>query len=276
VPVLVFDVETVPDLPRLRAAGADLPEDDGEAWAALAAAERPPKPIFCRVVAIGAVWVADDGRLGACGPVGSEGDGEAELILQWHRFLERHLPRLVGWNSGGFDLPVLAHRAWVLGLRTPALYREQYWRRRDERLHVDLMDLLSGYGAAPRTSLHEAATALGLPGKGDVRGSDVAALWRASETERIRRYVVRDALVTALHFGRYAAHRGWWEEAQAQRLEEGARRSLAEHGHPEWEGFARAWANGPPPWPWRPRTASERILLPARVCPGGTGPRQAE
>lgn len=65
--------------------------------------------------------------------------------------------------------------------------------------HADLADLYSSHGR--KVGLADLCDAIGIPVKTDVSGGDVAALWEAGETERIRQYVCEDAVATlCLHF----------------------------------------------------------------------------
>ena len=59
-------------------------------------------------------------------------------------------------RTGGFDLPVIRYRAMLHGVAAPEFYRldgEWKWNNYQNRfhdMHVDLMDVLSGYGASMR------------------------------------------------------------------------------------------------------------------------------
>ncbi len=48
--------------------------------------------------------------------LGEAGDAEPELIRRFFDGIDRYTPQLVSWNGGGFDLPVLNHRALVHGV----------------------------------------------------------------------------------------------------------------------------------------------------------------
>ncbi len=71
--------------------------------------------------------------------------------------------------------------------------------------HADLADLYSSHGR--KVSLASICDELGIPVKTDVAGGDVAALWEAGETERIRRYVMEDAVATLCLFFAWSAAR---------------------------------------------------------------------
>ena len=106
--------------------------------------------------------------------LGDEESTERELVQRFFDGLERYTPVLVSWNGSGFDLPVLhyralrhgvnAHRYWEIG-ETDREFRYNNYLSRYHWRHIDLMDVLSGYGASGRASLDLAAQLVGLPGK---------------------------------------------------------------------------------------------------------------
>jgi predicted PolB exonuclease-like 3'-5' exonuclease len=233
--ICVFDIETVPDWAALRRA-LRLDDDTPEAavWAAWEAQAPSPqaalKPALQQVVAVAVAWIAPTGAVRRLTALGEPSWEEARLVAEFFRIIRDGRPRLVGWNSSGFDLPVLVSRAVVHGIPAPAFYQigepyHGYRRRFDEEGHLDLMDVLSQYGAAPRMGLRDMAAALGLPVKPLGTGEDVAAWWAAGDLARIRAYCKADVWVTAQIFARYAVHRGWWDEARWAAFQE----SLAEH-----------------------------------------------
>ena len=139
--------------------------------------------------------------------------GERRIIERLSAALETEpLPVIVGWNTSEFDLPVLRYRAMALSLSVrPLMFRypeeapkwrwaehpkpRDYWKRYGDD-HIDLMDLLSGYGASTRTKLGEVAAVLGLPGKMDgMDRSKVEAAAAAGHHDEIRRYYEVDTVV---------------------------------------------------------------------------------
>jgi predicted PolB exonuclease-like 3'-5' exonuclease len=141
------------------------------------------------------------------------GDDERDLLA---RFLDRlrRRPQLVSWNGSGFDLPVIRYRALLHGLAAGSLYgpaEQRQWESyayRYGEAHVDLMDVLAGFGASPSQGLDEMARLAGLPGKTVASGDEVATLVFAGHWSRIERYVGLDAAQTLLLFLRWQAGRG--------------------------------------------------------------------
>ncbi|MEO8309245.1 MAG: 3'-5' exonuclease [Pseudomonadota bacterium] len=234
--VLVFDIETVPDVEygrRLLNLG-DLP--DAAVGSAMFALRRQRGggdflPLEQhRVVAIScALRHADSLKVWSLGDAGSD---ERELLERFFEGIERYSPELVSWNGGGFDLPVLHYRCMRHGVRAA-----RYWEHGDEDnsfrynnylsrfhwRHLDLMDVLSGFQARGRASLASMAALLGLPGKLGFSGAQVWDAWQQDDRVGIRRYCETDVLNTYLIFLGFQRMRGlladvaWENECQRVR-----------------------------------------------------------
>ena len=86
---------------------------------------------------------------------------EAELLLGFVKSLPVDSrgagPILVTFGGNGFDLPLLRYRAFALGIPVPGLHgggHRNYWHRFGSD-HIDLCDVLSGYGSSTKPSLAE-------------------------------------------------------------------------------------------------------------------------
>jgi predicted PolB exonuclease-like 3'-5' exonuclease len=117
------------------------------------------------------------------------------------RFLERTWARLDGatvitFHGGGFDLPVLALRSLKLRVPAPGWFAEA--RRAGSPAHVDVKELLAGAGSGGAAPLDLYAKLVGLPGKVDVAGEDVGALYAAGAHDRIAAYCMTDVVQTWL------------------------------------------------------------------------------
>ena len=128
-PVLVFDIETIPDLAGLRLLRA-TPADTSDAalWSEVQAERAAAgKSDFLphhlqRVLVVSCVFRSAEG-LRVHSFVDREPDGqseEARVIQQFFTTVERKIPQLVSWNGGGFDLPVLHWRACATASRRPS------------------------------------------------------------------------------------------------------------------------------------------------------------
>jgi 3'-5' exonuclease len=105
---------------------------------------------------------------------------------------------LVSFHGKGFDLPVLELRSLKHGVATPAWFSPA---RRAGDGHLDVKELLAG--AAPAAPLDLYAKLVGLPGKEDVAGADVQALYAAGALDRIAAYCMTDVVQTFLLFLRH-------------------------------------------------------------------------
>ena len=253
-PVLVFDIETVPDAEAgRRILGLDGADDDAVVAAmssqrlATRGSDFQPAHLH-RVVAISAALRAGDTfRVWSLGEPGAP---EAELVQRFFEGIERYRPTLVSWNGSGFDLPVLHYRALRHSCPAPRYWdtgqldREAKWDNylgRYQFRHTDLMDVLALYNGRNNAPLHEIALLLGLPGKLGMDGSQVHAAFRAGRIAEIRAYCETDVLNTWLIYLRFLLLRGTLDatthEAELARV----RTFLAQGGAPHWQEFLQAW-----------------------------------
>lgn len=255
-PVLVFDLETVPDVAGLRRIGG-LPDSMSDAEVAQAAfAQRREKtgsdflPLHLhRVIAIGCLFRDDDGLRVRC--LGQPEDpDEARLIQDFFRVVERYTPQLVSWNGSGFDLQVLHYRGLVHGVQA-ARYWDQGDDDRDFRYnnyisryhsrHTDLMDLLALYNGRANAPLDELAKLCGFPGKLGMDGSKVMEAFQAGEIDAIRNYCETDVMNTWLVYLRFQKMRGTLAEAAYAREIALARHTVESTPLPHWQAFLAAW-----------------------------------
>ncbi|MRI57173.1 3'-5' exonuclease [Methylobacterium sp. DB1607] len=207
--VLVFDLETVPDLAAVaRVHGLDPADMDG-ARAKLGAGF--PKLLYHAVVCIGAL-IAErrDGawRVEALGAPHVGERIEARLIADFAARVERLRPQLVSFNEHSFDLPVLRYRALIQGIPAPGLTTRPYYRRYDEA-GLDLCDVLANFDARGRIGLDALCRAMGLPGKPEgVDGGNVADLVARGRLDAVAAYCRADVVATYRLFLAYEHLRG--------------------------------------------------------------------
>ena len=251
---LVFDIETVPDveLGRKLYELGDL--SDADVATVMFTKQRqlrgsdflppPQQPI----VAISAVMRSREGI--KIFSLGDEQSPERELVQRFFDGLERYTPVLVSWNGSGFDLPVLnyralkhgvvAHRYWEVG-ETDRDFRYNNYLARYHWRHVDLMDVLSAYGASGRASLDHAAQLLRLPGKLGMSGADVWPAYRRGEIAAIRNYCETDALNTYLIYLRFQVLRGGLDAKQHAHEVQQVEAKLEQSERPHLHEFLEAW-----------------------------------
>lgn len=105
---------------------------------------------------------------------------EREALKQfWGTYAERQT-RIVGYNSEGFDLIVLAMRSLFLRVSHPELIIRPSWKSP----HVDIYQMLS-FGGARRNVKNQRfyCERLGIPIYDDITGADVARMVKENTTE---------------------------------------------------------------------------------------------
>ena len=126
--VLVFDIETVPDVEagrRLYGLSGLNDNDVAKVMFQKRLEQSGGESDFLRhylhrIVAIAAVLRHGDTlRVWSLGEMDA---GEDELIQRFFDGIDKFSPTLVSWNGGGFDLPVLHYRALIHGVPAP-----RYW-----------------------------------------------------------------------------------------------------------------------------------------------------
>jgi hypothetical protein len=207
--ILVCDLETVPDLAAV-ARVHDLPPDDLDGARTLLG-DKFPKPIFHSIACIGALVAERVGpayEVRVLGAPHVEERSEADLIQGFVDRIASSRPRLVTWNGGGFDLPVLRYRAMMNRVSAPGLDARGYFKRYTDDA-LDLCDVLSSFNAQGRLSLNDICRALGLPGKPDhIDGSQVAAYVAAGGLREVSAYAETDVVSTYRVFLAYELFRG--------------------------------------------------------------------
>jgi predicted PolB exonuclease-like 3'-5' exonuclease len=252
--ILVFDIETVPDVETGRALLGLDGLDDAAVAQAMATQRQQLRgndfqpPHLHRVVAI-AIALRREDELRVMS-LGTEADGEAELVRQFFRGVDKYQPVLVSWNGSGFDLPVLQYRALKHGVAAPTYwetgdgdkeFRFNNYLGRFHWRHTDLMDVLAAYQARASAPLHEIAVMLGLPGKLGMDGSQVAGAYAAGKLAEIRAYCETDVLNTWLIYLRFLLMRGQLAEQEYRTEMTLARDFLTQRDAAHWREFLAAW-----------------------------------
>lgn len=254
-PILVFDIETIPDVAGLRLLHEHPPtmSDADVAAAAFAARREKTGSDFLqhhlhRVAVISCVFRDDDGfRVKS---LGSLEDLEPKLVQDFFRIIDKYTPQLVSWNGGGFDLPVLHYRALAHGVTAPRYWemgdddRDFKWNNylsRYHTRHMDLMDLLALYTGRANAPLDDLAKLCGFPGKLGVDGSQVWTLFQEGRLEGIRNYCETDVVNTYLMYCRFQLMRGALTQVAYAEEISLVKTSLARLDQPHWAEYLAAW-----------------------------------
>lgn len=189
---LIFDIETVPlpDSELIKPdfvanktlkdpvkVAADLADKEAD-WRSKLALDA----ITCRIAMIGTLHTGNVAI--------SECAEPAALTAAWDVIelsLSNSIP-VVGFNSNGFDLPVMIRRSWKLGVKVPSIIRHgRYW---NESL-IDLMEVWTCGKREQTISLKNLCKFLGV-GEKTGNGADFGNL----TLEQQREYLTNDLLLT--------------------------------------------------------------------------------
>ena len=256
VPVLAFDIETVPDCAGIRRL-YELPADLADREVAEVAFQKrrtqtgsdflPPQ--LQRVAVISCVLREGDGI--KVFSIGEPDADEKTAIQRFYDGIEKLVPQLVSWNGGGFDLPVLNYRGLMHGVAA-AKFWDQGEDDRDFRFnsyvsryharHLDLMDVLAMYQPRNNAPLDDVAQLAGLPGKIGIGGASVWPAFLQGRLAEIRDYCEADTVNTYLLYLRFQKLRGALTPAQQDRECALLRGALEKSKGAHWREFLARWS----------------------------------
>jgi 3'-5' exonuclease len=258
-PVLVFDIETIPDVAGLRRLN-DLPAELSDAEVAeLAFQQRRAKTgnDFLQLHLQRVVSISCALRTGEGFKVWSLAEPELDegaIIQRFFDGIEKFTPQIVSWNGGGFDLPVLHYRGMLHGVSAPRYWdlgdgdyadsRDFKWNNYISRYHtrhLDLMDLLALYNARANAPLDDLAKLFGFPGKLGMDGSKVWEAWQAGQATDIRDYCETDVVNTYLVYNRFRRLRGELTADEETAEIDFIKAQLGRIDAPHWREFLAAW-----------------------------------
>jgi 3'-5' exonuclease len=207
--VIVWDIETVPDLPAFAAANGHDGKSDDEIRIAIG--DKFPKHIYHSIICIGALVARCDDDYWQVERLGAPHVGERcekELISAFVNRIAELSPQLVTFNGSSFDLPVIRYRAMKHAVSAGGFSARPYFNRFTEDA-IDLCDVLSSFSPHGKATLHEICRVMGLPGKPDgITGADVDAYYRNGRIREIAEYCESDVLNTYRLWLRYELFRG--------------------------------------------------------------------
>ena len=216
--IFVFDIETIPDTSVVEKLTDSKSKDEKELRKELeeyssevSGGNSFPRQPFHKVVAISfleaEIETLRDGtefyRITDVRTGGTEQSTEEEIIKGCFNYLSKNPSRLVSYNGRTFDLPVLKYRAMKYGVAAPWLFKSgDKWNNYQQRYsldwHCDLLEAFSDFGASARCKMDEVCSILGVPGKLDTDGSQVAELFDNGKIKEIRDYCETDVINTYL------------------------------------------------------------------------------
>lgn len=219
--ILVFDIETIPDVESGRKLYDLGGLSDAEVSQAMFALRRAKVgndflPHYLQKICAISLVLRHGSQLKVWS-LGDEQSDEKELITRFYAGIDKHTPTLVSWNGSGFDLPVLHYRSLLHGVSAPTYWetgenqQSFKWNNYLSRFHyrhTDLMDLIAGYQNKAFAPLDDISSMLGFPGKMGMSGSKVWEQFAAGQIKEIRDYCETDVLNTYCVYLRFELIRG--------------------------------------------------------------------
>jgi 3'-5' exonuclease len=254
--LIAFDIETIPD-PDIGRRIMAIEGDDNAVVLEMVrrrleekgGASKYPQQPWHRIVCACVTTLDPESGAIEMRALGGEAADERAIVAAFFDLFPTsgHRPRIISWNGGGFDLPVLRYRAMKHGIAAPGFHRtdreRSYQNRRDD-LHIDLMDVLSSYGASPRAGLGTTCDLLGLPSKRFLDG-EVYEHFLAGEQQRVVEYCKLDTLETLLVFLNWSVHSGTLSRTDLAAHLTTIRALVATQEYPAWSGVGELLASWP-------------------------------
>ena len=208
-PIMVFDIETMPDLVTAKRLYPDLVAlDDKDTITALQAIRREEAgnefmrlPLH-EVACLSFLWVENGNFI--LKTLSQETMSEAEILATFMRAFAKN-PTLVSWNGAGFDLPVLLYRLTHHGMDGSSLIghgKSQYLGKYAGK-HLDLMEKFSFESYGNKHKLDVLASLCGLAGKGGTEGSQVVSMVQDKQWQELQTYCESDVMNTWFVYLRY-------------------------------------------------------------------------
>ena len=212
--IIVWDLETAPDLHRWALANDHVGKSDDEIREALGS--KFPKLIYHSIVCIGAVIAHREDDHWQVDVIGAPHIGErteGQIIKGFVDKIADLYPQLVTFNGNSFDLPVLRYRAMINEVAAPGLSSRPYFNRYSDDA-LDLCDALSSFTPNGKATLDEICRAMGMPGKPhDIHGGEVARYVAEGRIKEVSEYCETDVVNTYRVWLRYELFRGKLTEA---------------------------------------------------------------
>lgn len=248
-PILVFDIETIPDLASARHLSPelnDLPDD--EAMTALIAKREAeagnafmPYPLH-KIACLSVLWVNVSKKHYRLRSLSLDAMDEKEILTKFLNSLTQN-PILVSWNGKGFDVPVLGYRSLHHRLSAPKLFSEHRGGYLDRygNTHIDVMEKLK-FGSFSNSQKLDLVSALcGVAGKGGTDGSQVLPMVQNGEWDKLCRYCESDVLNTWFLFLYWQKLTGKLKDDDAYAIEQDTLSMLAtlsdDTGHSRHQAF---------------------------------------
>lgn len=261
-PILVFDIETIPDLMASQKLYDDIPKGLTDEELAQVLAEKrqadlghdfPRLPLH-EVVCLSGLWVTANSM--TLFSLSQESSTEKAILEKFISSIEKYAPVLVSWNGKAFDVPVLAYRAMLHKLTAPRLFDQgvldhstkyNNYQNRYHSKHTDLMDVFARFNPKYFQKLDHIAKLFDLPGKQDntgknIDGHAVTTLVQSNNWQALTSYCESDVLNTWLIYLRWLLLIGQLNHEQYDYWLNQTKKHLQEIS-PTQDSFLQNWQN---------------------------------
>lgn len=258
--ILVFDIETIPDIEGgQRIFDLDGLDDKSTAKAMFHLRKQQTGDDFLphhlhKIAAISTVYrgLGDDMEPEVVvQSLGDDKSSEAELLELFFAKIAERTPLLISWNGAGFDLPVIHYRMLKNRIVTEGYWEQKYDNstsssagkclRGDSAQHIDLKAELASYNSAAIASLNDISLLLGYPGKRGMDGSQVWQEYLKGNLSDIRNYCETDVLNTYLLYLRFLLMHGKLKQEELEREYQLLRGFLDQSDKSHLTEFSKAW-----------------------------------
>ena len=255
VPILVFDIETIPDIEGIRSLyvlDKNLSDDDVVNVASYKRRQKNGSDFLQqhlqKIVAISCVLrERDQLKIWTLGDID---DPEEEVIQRFFDGIDKYTPTLVSWNGSGFDLPVLNYRALMHGIHASKyldmgeIDKDFKWNNylsRYHTRHTDLMEFLAMFQGKNNAALDDIAKLCGFPGKLGMDGGKVWDTYREGNIQSIRDYCETDVANTYLVYLKFQLIRGHLNQNEYESEINLVKNTIQGYQKDHWDEFLSAW-----------------------------------
>lgn len=248
-PILVFDIETIPDLTTAKRLYPELGDlsDENAFTALIALREAETGKSFMqyplhKIVCLSFLWADLAQKKYTLKSLSADTLDEKEIIQTFLRAFNQK-PILVSWNGAGFDIPVLAYRSLHHRLSAPHLFNDHKngYLNRYGTAHIDLMDKMKVGSFSNSQKLDIIASLCGFAGKGGVDGNEVLPMVQKGDWANLCRYCESDVVNTWLIYLRWQLLYGQLNEQDVIAIEQDTLAYLAtltdSDGSPRHQAF---------------------------------------
>jgi predicted PolB exonuclease-like 3'-5' exonuclease len=143
---------------------------------------------LCQIISCGFMLIDDDYKQIESDVLFDEND-DKEILKEINMLLKTPHNIPVGWNSKGFDLPVLWKRSILQGVPYPITRYLDTIKKYDTRDSIDLMHVWNNFEMGKLTAC---CNALGIASKTGLDGSMIYEAYKAGRFEEIKEYNMQD------------------------------------------------------------------------------------